>query len=115
MQLDQQHKDEIEKKLTIAMIDGLHNGILTQDEAVDISGQIQKNMQRIQTKTDLSEFLYALAFQWDIFQKILTIEKGEEKVKEDKSTATDIESLTKQGKVDEALELSKAALGGDAK
>lgn len=107
MQLSAEHKLKIEQQLVEAIFQALEKGLLTEEEEAVISPLILEKMPQIGTREDLIVFLRELSEKSRIFSPLMIVESGEVKDKTEDSIAEKVESLTQDGKIDEAISLAQ--------
>lgn len=108
MDISDERRKEIEKKLVETIIQALENDILTADEMPTISSYILDNMPKVKTQDELLQFLRDLSAKWAFFSNLLVIESGEVQLAAEQVTTQNVVDLAKSGKLDEALSLAKS-------
>jgi hypothetical protein len=103
------HKQEIDKKLTEAIVAGVENGKLVESDLVPISDMILARFDHITTDEQLLAFLKDLASRWDAFSQLLASEVGKLKDELEKKVLGQVLDLTHSGNIDEAISLARTA------
>lgn len=107
MDISQQHKEEIERKIIESIIVNLEENKLPQEELPIIADFVLGKIDTVKNHDELVIFLTELSTKWPIFTNITSIEKGEVKEKVEDKVAEDVLNLAKSGKIDEAIGLAK--------
>lgn len=115
MDITQDHKNEIEKKIVETIALSLENNTLQQNELSDIASFVLDRMDQVKNHEELILFLSELSSKWPIFGQIEAIEKGEVKEQKEEQAFQNVLDLAKSGKIDEAVNLAKEATNGDIK
>lgn len=105
MNLDQNYKNKIEEELVKTIATGLEQGRILPKDTQGIADFILGRIDQIASHEQLTQFLSELSFRWPVFSALLSFEQKEAAVK----TAKEAADLAKQGKIEEALDLAKAA------
>lgn len=111
------YKDKIGTRITTIIGEGLLQLKVTEDEAEQMGKYILDNIDQTKTNSELLDFVTNLSVKWPIFNSILTSDsqtvpsapfptQTQEKTDEIVHTAED---LVKENKIDEALQVAKAA------
>ena len=109
------YKDKIGARITRIMGESLLQGILTEDQAEEISSYLLENIDLAKTNSELLDFITNLSAKWPIFSSILAspdqtqaplpvVDQAQEKTHQIVHAAED---LIKENKIDEALEVTK--------
>jgi hypothetical protein len=107
MQVDEQHKVEIETRIVTAIADALEKEQVTTEELPQIADFVLKRIDAVQTEDQLAEMLTELAAQWPFFKNILEIELGRVKSALEKKIAHDVLQLANDGNIEEAIRLAR--------
>lgn len=110
MDLTQAHKKEVERKLVETIIDSLGKNLISVNDKNTMSGFILERMPIVKTHEELITFLRELSSKWAIFSPLLVIESGEVKDKNEEKAVDKVETLTQEGKIDEAINMAKTAV-----
>jgi len=109
MDLTQEHKRDIEKKIVETIISALEAYQITEDQYNEISKYILEQIDGVRTHHDLMVFLRELTAKWNIFSFVLTLENGEVKKLEDNTAIKKVEELVNNGNINDALNIAKQA------
>lgn len=107
MDLSIEHKKEVQRRIMETLLNAFKNLQITEESYEEICRFIVEKDPSIQTHHDLIIFLRELTAKWNIFSFVLTLEDGEVKKIEENKAVEQIEDLTQQGKIDEALEAAR--------
>jgi hypothetical protein len=91
MDLNEEHKKDIERKIMETIISSLESGKLNVEEYDRLAPFILERIEVVKTHDDLLLFLRDLTHQWPIFSFILTIENGEVRRFEDQAKVQEIQ------------------------
>ena len=111
--IDEAYKNKIGSRLTKTLADSLSAGKITEDEASEISSYVLNNIDKSQDNSQLLAFVEELAVKWPIFSSILTLENAEVSEKKEDIAVEQAESLIKENKLDEALNVVENATSQD--
>lgn len=111
------YKNQIGARITKIMGESLLQGIITEEQAGEISAYLLENIDLAKTNSELLDFLTNFCAKWPIFNSILTssdqaqtplstVNPIQEKTDQIIHTAED---LIKENKLDEALQVAKTA------
>ncbi|MCL5970765.1 MAG: hypothetical protein M1450_04690 [Patescibacteria group bacterium] len=109
MELSEEHRREVERKIVGTIITGLEQNTLPNSEFEKVASFILDKMKNVKTHEELVLFLRDLSSKWSIFTSLLVIESGELKEEMEEKAADKVLSLAKEGKVEDALSLAKQA------
>ncbi len=104
-------KKSVEKMMVDSMIDAVGAGIISEEELTVVSDFILNRIDAIKTEEELVTFLIELSQKWSFFLPIERFIEGEAKEAEDKKSVDKAENLIKNGQIDQALQVLKAAEG----
>lgn len=104
-----QHKRNIEQKIADTILSNLENENITRSEASSISNFVLDKIDVLKTQEELLNFLRELSARWRIFSSLLVLESGEIKEIMDTKAAREALTLTKEGKIEDALNVARAA------
>lgn len=110
MDLTEEHKREVEKKLVETIIDSLKKNLISVADKDAVSAFILAKMPSVKTHEELITFLRELSSKWAIFSPLLVTESGEVKDKNEEKAVDKVETLTQEGKIDEAINMAKTAV-----
>lgn len=110
MDLTDQHKKDVERKLVETIIDSLQKNEISVGDKDAISAFILERMPIVKTHEEFIAFLRELSSKWAIFSPLLVIESGEVKDKNEEKAVDKVETLTQEGKIDEAINTAKKAV-----
>ncbi len=110
MDLSLEHKKEVQKRIMEILLGKYEKMELSQSDFEEISRFIVDKDQAINNHHDLIVFLRELTAKWSIFSFVLTLENGEVKQFEESKKVEEIEALTREGNIDEALEATRRIL-----
>lgn len=110
MDLTEEHKKEVERRIVETTISALEHNQITEDQYDDISKYILEKIDSVKTHHDLMVFLRELTQNWNMFSFVLTLENGEVKSLEEKKAVEKVEQLAEGGKIEDALEAAKQAV-----
>ena len=110
MELTEEHKKEVERKLVEVIIDSLEKNLISVGDKDAISAFILQRMLSVRTHEELITFLRELSSKWSIFSPLLVIESGEVKEKNEDRVVDKVQSLTQEGKIDEAINMAKTTV-----
>lgn len=113
------YKNKTGARITKIMGESLLHGIITEEQAGEISAYLLENIDLAKTNSELFDFVTNLSAKWPIFNSILT---SSDQVQVSLSTVNTIqektdqiihttEDLIKENKIDEALQVAKTAAG----
>lgn len=103
------YKNKIGERLTRTLADALGQGVLSEEQAVEIAEYVLQNIDAPQNSAQLLDLLTELAHKWAIFGHILTLELGEITGKQDQVAVEKAEELIKQNRIDDALNVVENA------
>lgn len=107
MDLSIEHKKEVQRRIMDTLLTAYEKLEITKADFDEISKFILEKDPAIQTHHDLIVFLRELTGKWKIFSFVLTLENGEVSKVEENKAVKQIEDLTQEGKIDEALEATR--------
>jgi hypothetical protein len=107
MDLTEQYKESIERKIVEAIISALDKKEIQESELSQIAGMVLDGIDKVSSQDQLIDFLTTLSDRWTIFKNILEIEKGQIKSVLEKKTADDVLQLANTGNIEEAIRLAK--------
>jgi len=110
MDLTEEHKREVERKLVEVIIDALGKNLISVGDKDTISAFILERMRNVKDHEELISFLRELSSKWAIFSPLLVTESGEVKAKSEDQAVDKVQSLTQEGKIDEAINMAKTAV-----
>jgi len=110
MELTEQHKREVERKLVEIIIDSLKKNLISIADKNAMSAFILERMPNVKTHEDLMVFLREISSKWAIFTPLLVTESGEVKDKNEDQAIDKVQSLTQEGKIDEAINVAKTTV-----
>jgi len=110
MELTEEHKKEVERKLVEVIIDSLEKNLISVGDKDTISAFILGRALNVRTHEELITFLRELSSKWSIFSPLLVIESGEVKEKNEDRVVDKVQSLTQEGKIDEAINMAKTTV-----
>ena len=102
------HKKEIEKKIVNKALTSYGEEVISKDELKNIAEFTVDGMKAVNTRQQLLEFLKHLSEKWQFFSSIVIIEEGEYKGFIERDAYSKVLDLAKQGKIEEAINLSKS-------
>jgi len=107
MDVTQEHKEEIQKKIVEAIIAGLENKKLLEIQLSEIADFVLQRMDAVKNQDELLAFLADLSSKWSVFNNIKLTEEGEVKNEAENKVTKDVLDLAKNGKIDDAIGLAK--------
>ncbi|MDO8461161.1 MAG: hypothetical protein Q7S38_01820 [bacterium] len=107
MEVTQEHKNDLEKKIVESVILALENNTISKEEMPIIAEFVLGKIDVIKTHEELVLFVNELALKWPIFSNIDQIEKGEVQEKKESETAESVLNLAKSGQIEDAVNLAK--------
>ena len=107
MDLSIEHKKEVQRRIMETLLTAYEKLEIKKADFDAISKFILERDPAIKTHHDLIVFLRELTANWNIFSFVLTLEDGEVKKIEENKAVEQIEDLTQEGKIDEALEAAR--------
>lgn len=110
MEITQEHKDNVKKKILESLANALENEEIETAELPEIGGYVLDNMKDITTKDHMMSFLQKLSAKWRVFSIVLVLESGEYKLQEERKAVHDALLLLKKGQTDDALKVVKGVL-----
>jgi len=110
MELTEKHKKEAERKLVEIIIDSLKKNLISVSDKDAMSALILGKMPNVKTHEELMVFLGELSSKWTIFSLLLVTESGEVKDKNEDQVVDKVQSLTQEGKIDEAINMAKTTV-----
>lgn len=102
-------KTELEKAIVEELLQQVEAKKITLEESMSIVNYCLEKIKLINTKEEINSFLISLSSQWPMFSSLLNIEMAKEKEENKDATVDEIVALAKDGKLDEALDVAKAA------
>ena len=113
MQLSDEQKKDIERRIVKAIVKGLDENKITVSDLPELSSYLLENIEHITTQEQLTAFLSDISSKWQIFVGIQAGESIpiENSVEDKNKTIQDVTDLAKDGKIDEAIDLAKTATG----
>lgn len=111
MEFTSEKKKTVEKMIVDSMIDAVGAGIVPEEELTSISDFVLTRIDAIKNEDELVIFLVELSQKWSFFLPIERFIEGEAKEAEDKKSVDKAENLIKDGQIDQALQVLKAAEG----
>lgn len=115
MDLTEEHKKEVQRKIVETVISSLEQDKITEAQFDEISAYILEKVEPVKTHHDLIVFLRELSAKWNIFSFILTLEDGEVKKIEQNQKADEIQQIVKTGNIDDALNKARQVVEDSAK
>lgn len=106
----QQHKEEVIRLIVEVALDRLEKGQLTQAQMPEIANFVLTNVDRATDHHQIVKVALDLASRYPIFKNVAEIESGEERKFIESSTAQTMAQMIKEGKVQDALNLSKTVI-----
>lgn len=107
MEITEDHRREIEKRIVQRILTELENKTLTADDLPKIARFVLSTIHFAKNHDELLPQLEQLCSQWPCFKSIEFIEIGEVKRTKEHDIAQQVLQLTKAGKIEEAIALSK--------
>ena len=107
MDLSVEHKKEVQGRIMETLLTAYEKLEINRADFDEISKFLLEKDPTVKTHHDLIVFLRELTAKWKIFSFVLTLEDGEVKKIEENKAVEQIESLTQEGKIDEALEAAR--------
>ena len=107
MDVTEDHKNEIQKKIVDAILTGLENKSLLATQLSEIADFALKGIDAVKTQDELLAFLADLSSKWPVFNNIKLTEEGEVKNEAEKEVANGVLDLANSGKIDDAIGLAK--------
>ncbi|MFI5265529.1 MAG: hypothetical protein ACHQT7_02175 [Candidatus Levyibacteriota bacterium] len=107
MEFTPEKKKEIENLIVEKSITALEQGFIKEYGLGEIATFVLEKIDKVQSQQQLVEFLRELSNKWHFFSELLVIESGEIELAKEKSSIGEIEQLTKNGHLDEAIKLAK--------
>ncbi|MDO8461131.1 MAG: hypothetical protein Q7S38_01670 [bacterium] len=105
----QNHKEDLQKKIVESIISGLENNLLTKEELPVIADLVLEGMDKISSHEELTSFINELSLKWPIFLNIAKLEEGEKREQQEDKTTQQVLQLARNGQIDEAVNLAKTA------
>ncbi len=109
MEFTQDHKKKVEKMIVDATIDALGQEIIPESELQPIAQFVLAEIDAIKTMDELTNFLEELSARWNFFLPIERFLEAEVRHEDEKELITKAEDMIKNGDVNQALEVLKAA------
>lgn len=97
----------LQQKVVQIMAHQLEEGKTTQGELSQIAEYVLTQSSKIESEDELITFLSRLAERWEMFHDLYLIESGRIKEALAKEQIHKALNLTKEGKIDEALQVAK--------
>lgn len=110
MDLSEEHKKEVERRIMEKIISSLENNDITEEDYNNISEFILARIDNVKSHHDLLVFLRELSEKWNIFAFVLTLENGEVKDVKEHIAAKKAEELAESGNIEEAIQTAKDAI-----
>lgn len=114
MQLTDDRKRGIERKIVGVLIKGLYENVVTLADLPQMSGYLFENMIRVTNQEQLMAFLKDISSRWEIFTSVFDEENIPlENMPQDEKNKTvqDIANLARDGEIDEAIDMAKKTTG----
>lgn len=109
MEITQEKKKEIEKAIVDKSITALEQGFIKEDDLGIIAKFTLDKIDTLKTQDDLIVFLRELSNKWHFFSDMLVIESGEIQKNNERMVIEQIQGLTDNGNLDEAIKIAKQA------
>lgn len=107
MNLDKKERDAVEKQIVEIALQKMEKGELDQYEIAKIANMVLERIDSINTEEDLHLFLIDLTARWPVFLPIEKLQEARLKEYKEDDVHRKVLELTRSGKIDEAIELSK--------
>ncbi|MCL4354889.1 hypothetical protein M1349_05510 [Patescibacteria group bacterium] len=107
MEFNTDRKKEIENKILDLILEGLKKDLFSPQDAAKISSFVLVKISLVLDQATLVNFLYDLSENWPEFTSLYEIEDGKIERKLEQNVVTEALALVKEGKIDEALTLTK--------
>lgn len=107
MDFTQEQKDAIEGQIVDIVIGKMEKNELTEEESSFIADFILRKIDLIKNHDELIALLKELSSKWSFFENLVVVEEGEAKEKKEDVVAEQVLNLTKNGKINEAIQLAK--------
>lgn len=107
MELMEQHKKDVERKLVDAIITALEQGNLRSEEVPAVSDFILQKIELLKTHHDLVGFLDELSTQWPVFSQVDILEHAEEQEETERLATANVQDLINHGDLDAAIAAAK--------
>lgn len=111
--IDKAYKDKIGERLTRELANGLTDGTVTEEEAAEIATYILENLNKTKDSSEILNFLEEFVKKWPIFEPILNLEQANTIDKKEDVAIQQAESLIKENRIDEALNVVESATRQD--
>ena len=98
-----------EGQITEIIINAIDKEELTTDQAREITAFWLPRVKSITAEDALATLVEDLSARWPMFNSVVIIEQGEIRSEDEKKITEEVISLVKDGKIEEAVQLAKAA------
>jgi len=107
MEVTDEHRTEIERKILKAIINALENNQVTEEDLPNIADFVLARIDDCKNHDQLIKFLDELSQKWPFFEGLEQIERGEVTEAKEDQVEQEVLNLAKSGKVTEAINLAK--------
>lgn len=104
-----EEKEKIHGLILDAIEDALEEKKIEEQEVQKIATFVTENIKSIGSHEALVKFLLDLSSRWPVFQNIYQVEQGKEKEEETQAIVDKAVELTKEGKIEEAINVARSA------
>jgi hypothetical protein len=114
MELSEEHKKEVSRRLVETIITSLQEDLLSADDYDEVADFVVTRMDAVKTNEELMQFLRELSSKWKIFTHVLVVESAATRDQAEDKVYDNAVALAESGKLDEALTLAKSATEAEA-
>lgn len=104
-----EEKEKIHGLILDAIEDALEEKKIEEQEVQKIASFVTENIKSVNTHELLVKFLLDLSSRWPVFQNIYQVEQGKVREEETQAIVDKAVELTKEGKIEEAIDIAKSA------
>lgn len=97
----------IQKEVIMTSLSAFEKKEVTRDDLSEIAKLVLAATEDMTLHSELTSMLQVLSSKWPIFSNLLVIEKGKELEEHKQAAITNILSLTKEGKIQDAISAAK--------
>lgn len=107
MEVTEEHKKQIERKIAEVMITALEDGKVGEADLPTIATFVLEKIDKAQNHDELIKSLDELSAKWPVFENLEQIERGEVSEASEDTVEKGVLKLAKSGQVEEAINLAK--------
>ncbi|GEM_PF-2606300 len=98
---------KVEKALALKLIDIYESGKISQEQIAATATYLNSELEKINSKSDLSSFLETVAARWPALSEVVMNEKADSSESADHELYSGVLALAQNGKIDKAIKLAK--------